>query len=227
MLEFLLFDGGAVFLQSPWEALGPCALWRAGLLAPAQYLIVTQWGIWDSLSWTGEMDSSAGRCSVKHLASVYLGGTGYLVLCTEQVIAFLHSVGNLVFFLFGRGARALLLSGTVRYAEPPCSVRREASWCHKIPNPVAWGSLGCVVLYFWHWVAVEGIHGAAELGGFNHLVSTRQWWPWHLFALGHRLPEVIIAAADSGDTSPEVAPALRLACWFWAIWSYATAGGMR
>jgi hypothetical protein len=35
-----------------------------------------------------------------------------------QVIAFLSSVCNLVFLLFGRGARALLLSGTVWSAEP-------------------------------------------------------------------------------------------------------------
>jgi hypothetical protein len=44
-----------------------------------------------------------------------------------QVITVLPSVGNLEFLLFGGEVKALLLSGTVRTAGPPCSVEKEAS----------------------------------------------------------------------------------------------------
>jgi hypothetical protein len=51
--------------------------------------------------------------------------TGLLCILEEQewqVTAFFLSLGNVVFLLFDRGARALLLSGTVGSAEPPWSV---------------------------------------------------------------------------------------------------------
>jgi hydrogenase/urease accessory protein HupE len=49
-----------------------------------------------------------------HWASVYVGGAGLLVPSAErQVIAFVPSVGNMVFLLFGQEVRALLLSETV------------------------------------------------------------------------------------------------------------------
>jgi hypothetical protein len=49
--------------------------------------------------------------------------------CREQVLVFLPSVG--VFLLFGRGARALLLSRTVGNAGPPCSFLGETSGTKK------------------------------------------------------------------------------------------------
>jgi hypothetical protein len=72
-----------------------------------------------------------------HWASVYLGVTGSLLPPIEwQVIAFLPSVGNLAFLLFGVGARILSLSVTVGSVRPQCSVGREASWHQK--NSKAW-----------------------------------------------------------------------------------------
>jgi hypothetical protein len=62
-----------------------------------------------------------------------------------QVIAFLVSVGNLVFSLFDGEERALLLSGSVGSAGPLCYVEKEASWYNRIAKPGAWGSLRCVV----------------------------------------------------------------------------------
>jgi hypothetical protein len=58
--------------------------------------------------------------------------------CCLQSIrgAFLPSVGNLVLFLFNRGARALLLSGTVGSAWPP------ALWGGKPPGTSKAWSLG-------------------------------------------------------------------------------------
>jgi hypothetical protein len=88
---------------------------------------------------------------MKCWASVYLGGTGLLLPLAEwQVIALFPSVGNLMFLLFGRGARAPLLSETVGSTWSLCSVERKASWCQKIANHGAWGSLGCVVEGSWH-----------------------------------------------------------------------------
>jgi hypothetical protein len=56
---------------------------------------------------------------MKHWASVYLGGKRLLVPPSEwQVIAFLPSVGNLAFLLFG-GLKALLMSGTLGSAGSP------------------------------------------------------------------------------------------------------------
>jgi hypothetical protein len=56
---------------------------------------------------------------MKLWASVYLGGTWLLVPPAEwQAIAFLPSVGNLAFLLFGGGVKSLLLSGTVGSAGP-------------------------------------------------------------------------------------------------------------
>jgi hypothetical protein len=51
----------------------------------------------------------------------------------------LPSVGNLTSWFSDRGARALLLSGTVGSARPQCSVGKEASWHQQ--NSKAW-SLG-------------------------------------------------------------------------------------
>jgi hypothetical protein len=51
---------------------------------------------------------------------------------------------------------ALLLSGTVGSFGPPCSVGREASCTGKIAKPGAWGTLRCVVVGSWHWVASWG-----------------------------------------------------------------------
>jgi hypothetical protein len=60
---------------------------------------------------------------VKCWASVCFGGTGLLVLPIEWP-AFFPSVGNLTFFFFVGGTRALLLPGGVR---PLSCVGREAS----------------------------------------------------------------------------------------------------
>jgi hypothetical protein len=66
---------------------------------------------------------------MKCWASVYLGGIGLLVPHLEwQVIAFLASESNLAFYLFGLGAMALLLSGTVGSAGP------HALWGRKPPG---------------------------------------------------------------------------------------------
>jgi hypothetical protein len=73
-------------------------------------------------SWTGEMWLFCTKFQHEVLGFCVLWGTGLLVLPAEwQVIAFLSSVCNLVFLLFGRGARALLLSRTLWSAEPPFS----------------------------------------------------------------------------------------------------------
>jgi hypothetical protein len=57
---------------------------------------------------------------------VYLGGIELLVMSAEwQVIAFLPSVENIPFLLFGWGMRTLLLSGTMESARLPCSVGKE------------------------------------------------------------------------------------------------------
>jgi hypothetical protein len=45
-------------------------------------------------------------------------------------------VWNLAFLLFDKGARALLLSGTVGSTGPPCSVGRKDFWCQQISK--AW-----------------------------------------------------------------------------------------
>jgi hypothetical protein len=75
---------------------------------------------------------------VKSWASVYLEGIELLVLPAEwQDIAFLPSVGNLAFLLFGEGVRTFLLSETVGSAWPLCSVERKASWHQKIAKPGA------------------------------------------------------------------------------------------
>jgi hypothetical protein len=69
---------------------------------------------------------------VKCWVSVYLGGSGLLVLpAGEQVIVFLSLVGNLAFLFFGGEANALLLSGTVGSTGPLCFVGSEASWPQK------------------------------------------------------------------------------------------------
>jgi hypothetical protein len=55
-LEFLLFDGGVgILLLLQCSAVGLCSLWRAGLLASAEWQVATQWRSWDSSSWTREM----------------------------------------------------------------------------------------------------------------------------------------------------------------------------
>jgi hypothetical protein len=90
---------------------------------------------------------------VKHWVSVCLWEKGLLMQPAGcQVLAFLSSVGNLVFLLFDGGARALVLSVTVG------RLGLHALWGGKPPGtsrlarPGAWSSLGCVVIGSWHCV---------------------------------------------------------------------------
>jgi hypothetical protein len=85
----------------------------------------------------------------------------------KQVLAFLPSVGNLVFLLFDGKARALLLSVTEGV------LGFHALWGGKsgtsrLARPRAWGSLGFVVAGSWHCVGsrleLSGAQAAVALG---------------------------------------------------------------
>jgi hypothetical protein len=146
---------------------------------------------------------------VKLWTSVYPGLTGLLVLSTEwQVRAFLPSVGNLVFLLFGSSSRsegflAVRDSGEC-WASMLC---RERSLLAP-KNSKAW-----ILRFTW----VCGVRllaptsklrvpvGQQNQQFLNRLVSTRQQRLWGLFVLGCGLPGTTAAATGAGDPSLKVA----------------------